>query len=125
MEVEIAYVHPYEQIAATIAAQIAAGDPPPGRRLPPVRVLVDLHGTTNATMHRALRLLSEQGWVTRVPNVGVFARTAETPTPAMTTADLRLVIESLEESLAELRRRVARLEGGVGEPDLAEVGRLA
>ncbi|MEU7528605.1 GntR family transcriptional regulator [Saccharothrix sp. NPDC042600] len=112
MDVESTHSHPYQQVAAKIAAKITSGALRPGERLPPVRSLADQYGTTNATMQRSLGLLAEEGWVTRIPNVGVFVRDPDGPTPPATTADIMQALDALGAAVADLRERVERLEGG-------------
>ncbi|CCH35220.1 GntR family transcriptional regulator [Actinosynnema sp. NPDC047251] len=102
--------HPYQQVAAKIAAKIAGGDLQPGERLAPIRQLAAEYGTTNATMQRSLAVLADDGWITRVPNVGVFVRNPDATTPA-TTAEVMRALEDLGAAVADLRQRVERLEG--------------
>jgi DNA-binding transcriptional regulator YhcF (GntR family) len=55
---------PYEQIRAQIAAQVAAGELPPGTKLPTVRALAETLGIAPNTVARAYRELEHAGVVT-------------------------------------------------------------
>jgi DNA-binding transcriptional regulator YhcF (GntR family) len=55
---------PYEQIRTQIAQQVAAGELPPGTRLPTVRALATLLGIAPNTVARAYRELDYAGVVT-------------------------------------------------------------
>jgi DNA-binding transcriptional regulator YhcF (GntR family) len=55
---------PYEQIRTQIARQVAAGELPPGTRLPTVRALAATLGLATNTVARAYRELEHSGVVT-------------------------------------------------------------
>ncbi|ACU35064.1 GntR family transcriptional regulator [Actinosynnema mirum] len=103
--------HPYQQVAGDLAAKITGGALAPGERLPSVRALAEEYGTTNATIQRTLALLAEQGLVDRVPNVGLFVRDPQSPTARTATVeDVMRALTEVQEALADLGQRVARLE---------------
>ncbi|MBB5958983.1 DNA-binding GntR family transcriptional regulator [Saccharothrix tamanrassetensis] len=116
MDLEASPGHPYQQVAAKIASKIAGGDLRPGERLAPVRQLAAEYGTTNATVQRSLAVLVEEGWITRIPNVGVYVRNPDATAPPVTTADVMKALDDLGSAVADLRQRVERLEGGGAAP---------
>lgn len=82
--------HPYEQVRAQLAAAVAAGDLPPGTRLPPVRTLAaELEVAVN-TVARAYRELEADGVVVTEGRRGTSVRggtpTAEVGSAAQTYA---------------------------------------
>ncbi len=110
--------HPYQQVAADIARKIAGGVLKPGERLSSVRALAEEYGTTSATVQRGLGVLAEEGWVKRVPNVGLFVRDPEDPPEsAPTMGDVMAVLDEIQKAVADLQRRVKGLEGAAGPQD--------
>lgn len=110
--------HPYQQVAADIARKIAGDVLKPGERLSSVRALAEEYGTTSATVQRALGVLAEEGWVKRVPNVGLFVRDPEDPSEsAPTMGDVMAVLDEIQKAVADLQRRVKHLEGTTGPQD--------
>ncbi|WP_082404724.1 GntR family transcriptional regulator [Saccharothrix sp. NRRL B-16348] len=110
--------HPYQQVAADIASKIASGALKPGERLKSVRTLAEEYGTTSATVQRALGLLDDEGWVNRVPNVGLFVRDpGDSAGSAPTMRDVMTALDEVQQAVADLRRRVASLEGTGGPED--------
>ncbi len=65
-----AYV--YERIAGHLAARIAAGEIPPGSRLPGERDLAESYGVGLGTVRRALDVLRDRGTVVTLPAKGTF-----------------------------------------------------
>lgn len=63
----------YLQLAERIRDQISAGTLAMGDRLPSEGELATTWNLSRATVREALRLLEEQGWVTRIPRRGAFA----------------------------------------------------
>jgi len=67
---EPAYV--YVRMADHLAARIAAGDLPPGARLPGERDLAAEYGVALGTARRAITDLRERGLVVTLPAKGTF-----------------------------------------------------
>jgi len=63
----------YLQLAERIRAQISVGALAMGDRLPSEGELATTWGLSRATVREALRLLEEEGWVTRIARRGAFA----------------------------------------------------
>jgi GntR family transcriptional regulator len=59
-------------VAAELRARIKAGEWKADERLPPVKTLADQHGTSRATMTKALHRLSSEGLVVIIASWGVF-----------------------------------------------------
>lgn len=70
----------YRGIADDIAARIAAGEYPPGSKLPSHAQLVAIYSSSLATIVRAVGLLHDRGLVEGVPGIGVFV--ADIPPPS-------------------------------------------
>lgn len=66
----------YERIKSHIVDRIRKGDWPVGRRIPSENQLVVELSVSRMTVNRALRELTEEGFVSRVPGVGTFVRGA-------------------------------------------------
>ncbi|MDT3442289.1 MULTISPECIES: GntR family transcriptional regulator [unclassified Pseudofrankia] len=63
----------YQQLAERIRQQIMAGTLARGDRLPSEGELATTWDLARATVREALRLLEEQGWITRIARRGAFA----------------------------------------------------
>jgi DNA-binding GntR family transcriptional regulator len=59
----------YVRIHADLAARIADGRLPPGTLLN-IGLLADEHGVARETVQRAIRMLADDGLVTRYPGLG-------------------------------------------------------
>lgn len=62
----------YVQVANHIAARIAAGDLPPGARLPAERDLAAEYGVAYLTVRRAAQELRDRGLIVTVMGRGTF-----------------------------------------------------
>jgi GntR family transcriptional regulator len=62
----------YEQAAGWIAARIASGELPPGRKLPAERDLAEEWGIGYQTVRRAMRELRDRGLVVSRVGKGTF-----------------------------------------------------
>jgi GntR family histidine utilization transcriptional repressor len=62
----------YERIKHLILRQIAGGDWPPAQRIPSENELVRQVGASRMTVNRALRELTDAGYLVRVQGVGTF-----------------------------------------------------
>ncbi|WAL64455.1 winged helix-turn-helix domain-containing protein [Amycolatopsis cynarae] len=65
-------VYVYAQVAEHVAARIAAGELPPGARLPNERDMAAEYGVSVATVRRAVAELRDRGVVQTVPVKGTF-----------------------------------------------------
>ncbi|MFE3461294.1 GntR family transcriptional regulator [Nocardiopsis aegyptia] len=63
----------YKQIAAVIRRRIADGTYPPNRVVPSEAAVCEEFGVSRRTARSVYALLTEQGWVVRVPGRGTFA----------------------------------------------------
>lgn len=87
---------PYEQVRSGLAARIAAGELPPGTRLPPVRRLAEDLGLAANTVARAYRELEEAGLVETHGRGGTLVAAAD--------AGRRRVQQAAQEFAALARR---------------------
>jgi len=62
----------YRQLKDYIIERILAGDWAPGSRVPSEAELVSQFDVSRMTVHRALRELMTEGWITRVQGAGTF-----------------------------------------------------
>ncbi len=62
----------YVQISETLLEHIEAGELAPGTRLPPERELSQMLGVNRLTLRRALRLLEQQGLLSRMQGRGTY-----------------------------------------------------
>ncbi len=65
----------YAQVKDHILGHIRSGDWAPGQRVPSENELVESFGISRMTANRALRELSADGYLARVPGVGTFVKT--------------------------------------------------
>lgn len=65
---------PNVQIAASIRAAIMTGELAPGARLPTTSELAEFFGVSHMTVTRAVRKLSDEGYVRAVTGSGVYVR---------------------------------------------------
>jgi GntR family transcriptional regulator len=70
-------VPPSRQIANDLRRRIAAGEFPPGTRLPSITTLMQEHGVARNTARRALAILDDEGLIEIVHGWGSFVRTGE------------------------------------------------
>lgn len=104
--------HPYQELAADLAAKIQAGELGPDERLKPIRVLAQEYRTTIATTQRAIQHLVQTGYVRSVPNVGSFvlADTGDRKRLTVTAADVDERVDRLQAALEALEERVRSIE---------------
>lgn len=62
----------YRQVKDFIVEQVLSGAWPAGSRVPSENVLLGDFGVSRMTVHRALRELMTEGWLTRVQGAGTF-----------------------------------------------------
>jgi 5'-deoxynucleotidase YfbR-like HD superfamily hydrolase len=63
---------PFKKIANSIRAAILTGEFEPGQQLPPGRELAEFFGVAPMTVHQAIRILREEGFVTSRAGSGVY-----------------------------------------------------
>src|SRR3954466_13967121 len=63
---------PFKKIANSIRAAVLTGEFEPGQQLPPGRELAEFFGVAPMTVHQAIRILREEGFVTSRAGSGVF-----------------------------------------------------
>ncbi|MEU2657285.1 GntR family transcriptional regulator [Streptomyces sp. NPDC007325] len=78
----------YEQVAARLVDDIAAGGTKAGGRLPSERVLADRYAVSRVTMRSALAELASRGVIESSPARGWFLTGADSPTSAAAPAVL-------------------------------------
>ncbi|HEY9418418.1 MAG TPA: GntR family transcriptional regulator [Pseudonocardia sp.] len=112
--------HPYQALAAAVAAKIRRGDLKPDERLPPIRVLAKEYEVTMATAQRAVQHLAMTGYVRSMPNVGSFVLPAGDRSTVPTTVEevndrvdeLHATIGELRKTVDELASRLDKVDGG-------------
>ena len=62
----------YQQVAGILRDQITSGKIEPRRPIPSIRTLCETYGIARATAGKAIRLLSDEGLIRRVPGKGWF-----------------------------------------------------
>ncbi|WP_028933968.1 GntR family transcriptional regulator [Pseudonocardia spinosispora] len=103
--------HPYQALAAALVAKIRRGELRPDDKLPPVRSLAKEYDVTSATVQRAVQQLALDGHVKTVPNVGSFVlMPVEDDGTSITARSVNQRVDELLSTLADLERRVQRLE---------------
>jgi GntR family transcriptional regulator len=106
--------HPFRVVADAIAAKVQRGDLKPGDQIPSVRALAKEHGVTTATAQRAVKQLTDDGYVTTVQGLGIFvadrASDASTDRP-VGLHDVMRELDRLQQAVTALDQRVQRLEG--------------
>ncbi|MFG3525083.1 GntR family transcriptional regulator [Nocardia nova] len=88
----------YQLVADELRAQIDKGDYAPGDQLPTKPEMMKRFGVALATLDRGLEVLREEGRIETYHGVGTFVKDA----PPQSV--------SIEEEIADLKDRVARLE---------------
>lgn len=79
----------YKQVKEHIVTRILAGDWPQGQRLPSENQLTGDLGISRMTAHRALRELTNEGWLTRVQGAGTFIAEAKPQSALMEIRNIR------------------------------------
>lgn len=83
----------YAKVKSHIVDNIRSGAWAPGARVPSENELVESFGISRMTANRALRELTSEGFVARVPGVGTFVAEAPARTSLM---ELRNIAEEIE-----------------------------
>jgi GntR family histidine utilization transcriptional repressor len=98
----------YKQVKEHLARQIEDGSYKPGERVPSEHALVARLGVSRMTVNRAIRELTAEGWLTRVPGVGTFV--AE-PKSQSALFEIRPITEEIAERGGRHSARI--VEAGV------------
>ena len=107
----------YARVKDHIVAKIRSGHWAPGFRVPSENELVGHFGISRMTANRALRELTAEGFVARVPGVGTFVRAAPARTSLM---ELRNIAEEIEARGHHHTSRLVSLNEVTATPALAE-----
>lgn len=110
---------PFRKIANAIRAAILTGEFEPGAQLPPGRELAEFFGVAPMTVHQAIRVLRDEGFVTSRAGSGVFVSTQPAaPEPDHRPHPLTGVADYLHE-MGQLKRvrRTGWLFAGVHDPE--------
>jgi GntR family histidine utilization transcriptional repressor len=97
----------YERIKESIRGDIDAGKLRPTDRLPTEAALMKTFAASRMTVHRAVRELSAEGLVTRVPGVGSFVNE---PAVVSSVLELRDIVEEIRGRGHEHAAKVIVLE---------------
>lgn len=116
MSVPASRDYPYRQVAARIVAEIQAGNLKPGARLPSIRDLAVEYGTTTATVQKAIRQLTDDGFAETSPGIGVYVASHVPDVSPEPVTDLREEVAELRVTVTDLAERLSRLEQAAKEP---------
>ena len=109
-------IPPYQQIANVLRAEISSGKFKAEDKLPSARELADRFKVSGMTINSAIRVLREEGRLFTTQR-GTFVRagepTTEPPSPAYTAVSEQL--DSITDTISDLRDRLAKLEQTVRE----------
>ena len=96
----------YRDIAADLAARIAAGEFAPGDRLPPITALMQHYRVPGLnTIRQAQQLLVDDGLVQTRQGVGSFVvRAGPVPRPVDVLAELRTARSAINRAIAALEK---------------------
>jgi GntR family histidine utilization transcriptional repressor len=107
----------YARVKAHIVDNIRSGAWAPGARVPSENELVESFGISRMTANRALRELTSEGYVARVPGVGTFVAEAPARTSLM---ELRNIAEEIEARGHRYSARIVSRGEAAATPILAE-----
>ena len=62
----------YRSLATLLRDQISSGVLAPGERLPSIGILRQKHGHSRQTVTKAMKVLSDEGLIYRVPGLGYY-----------------------------------------------------
>lgn len=105
--------HPYQAVAADIAAKIESGELKPGEKLPSVRVLAKQRELSPMTAQKALTQLAEDGYAEVVAGLGYFVKgpLAAGDDDSTSVAAIHRQLDALQAAVADIAQRLERLEG--------------
>jgi GntR family histidine utilization transcriptional repressor len=107
----------YAKVKDHILDHIRSGEWEPGARVPSENELVEAFGISRMTANRALRELTAEGFLSRVPGVGTFVK--ETP-PRSSLMELRNIAEEIQQRGHRYSSRIVSKSEVTASPALAE-----
>lgn len=107
----------YQHIRDFVRDEIDSGQLAPGDRIPTEKSLMDKFSASRMTVHRAIRGLSDEGLIERIPGSGSFVAERKYSSSVMQIADIAEEIESRGHAH---RCRAIRLEAIESDEILAE-----
>jgi DNA-binding transcriptional regulator YhcF (GntR family) len=119
----------YLQVADVLRAEIKAGRPPVGERLPSVRDLTSRFDVSAATVQSALRVLRESRVIAARSTRGYFvseespADAANSDAPSAEFVLIRDQLDAVQGVVRELGQRLSRLEELVLPPETSRTPR--
>ncbi len=106
----------YQQVKSFILENIASGEWPPEARIPSENELIEALGVSKMTINRALRELTDDGALIRVPGLGSFV---STPKPVATLLEVKPIDEEINRRGGVHSSKVHLLRREAASPDLA------
>lgn len=106
----------YKKVQDYIRSEIDAGTFTPGDRIPTEIWLMDKFGASRMTVHRAIRGLSDDGLVQRIPGSGSYVAEKKSGSSVLKIAD---IAEEIAERGHSHRCRVVQLEEVKSDAELA------
>jgi GntR family histidine utilization transcriptional repressor len=107
----------YRQVKDFIVERILAGDWPTGHRVPSERILTDDFQVSRMTVHRALRELTAEGWLTRAQGAGTFVAEQK---PQLALLEIRNIRSEVLERGHDYASRVIELASEPSSREVAE-----
>jgi GntR family histidine utilization transcriptional repressor len=107
----------YAKVKNHIVARIRSGDWAPGARVPSENELVESFRISRMTANRALRELTVEGFLARVPGVGTFVKAAPARSSLM---ELRNIAEEIEARGHRYSAKLVSRNEVMASPALAE-----
>ena len=107
----------YKRVKSWIVRGIDSGRIKPNQKLPSEHALVGQFGFSRMTVHRALRELTAEGYLTRIPGVGTFAAAARVQFAV--SLQLRDIAEEIGSRGNRHSAQVANLQAIRADADLA------
>lgn len=108
----------YQQLKEQIISRISSGDLRPLDRVPSEHELVGSAGVSRMTANRALRELTDEGYVERVAGVGTFVADLKAASHPL---EVRNIADEIQMRGHEHRATVVDLEARSAAPDIADL----
>ena len=107
----------YQAVKDAIIARISTGELKPGDRVPSENELVDANNVSRMTANRALRELTNEGYVSRIAGRGTFVSDLRARSHVLEVRDIAVEIESRghEHGCRVLRQSVQRARGEIAQ----------
>lgn len=107
----------YRQVKDFIVERILAGAWPSGHRVPSERILTDDFQVSRMTVHRALRELTAEGWLTRAQGAGTFVAEQK---PQLALLEIRNIRSEVIERGHDYAAKVIELASEAATREVAE-----